>query len=391
MAANTATVILGAGIHCHLGQGIAACINALQQPPRAPQAYCNQVTSENLEIPYKLLAGHGSPTERPSLFDLTEAVARDALADAGLNASEQRRMALFVGSSSFDVSLSEQAFAAELAQRGDSALALRDPSFATLADELVTRLGIRGEDYSFNTACTASANALVTAHRQIEAGWIDHALVLGVELYNDVSALGFQSLGLLTRSVMKPFDDQRDGLVLGEGICAVVLGKAPAEGKAYVGLKGAANLSDNFGISAANPDGSTIAQVMQQALTNAGLAPGDIAAVKVHGTASLSNDESESAGLQQLFAPLPPLAALKPFIGHTLGACGLNELVLFCAALEAGFLVATPGISAVPGELGVQLNQQREANHGRFFMLNYFGFGGNNSSLIIERHSGVSA
>jgi 3-oxoacyl-[acyl-carrier-protein] synthase-1 len=130
---------------------------------------------------------------------------------------------------------------------------------------------------------------------------------------------------------------------------------------------------------------------MQQALANAGLAPGDIAAVKVHGTASLSNDESESAGLQQLFAPLPPLAALKPFIGHTLGACGLNELVLFCAALEAGFLVATPGISAVPGELGVQLNQQREANHGRFFMLNYFGFGGNNSSLIIERHSGVSA
>ena len=124
-------------------------------------------------------------------------------------------------------------------------------------------------------------------------------------------------------------------------------------------------------------------------MQSAGLDVDQINAIKVHGTASLSNDEAEAAGMKQVFANMPPLTAIKPFIGHTLGACGLNELLLFCAAANEEFLVATPGIGdnhVVSGDttLGVSLNQSiRELPQGNFLM-NYFGFGGNNTALVIS-------
>ena len=135
-------------------------------------------------------------------------------------------------------------------------------------------------------------------------------------------------------------------------------------------------------MSAANPDGSTVAMVMQRALQAARLTPRDIDALKAHGTASLLNDEAEAAGMRQLFGELPPLCAMKPWLGHTLGACGLNELLLFCAAADQGFLIGTPGIAA-DSDLGVRLNQQPRPLPAGNFMLNYFGFGGNNTSLIV--------
>ena len=118
----------------------------------------------------------------------------------------------------------------------------------------------------------------------------------------------------------------------------VVVGATP--GPSGFHLKAGANLCDTHGVSAANPDGSTVAAVMQQALDAAGLAPADILAVKAHGTASLLNDEAEAAGMHRVFPAIPPMLAMKPFIGHTFGACGLNELLLVCGAI--GTLVLGP-------------------------------------------------
>lgn len=376
-------VLLGAEIHCSLGDTLSRSLQALKQPPLPPQLVGNDDTEEVLQIPYKLLQGAPLDAGESRLFEVVTDVAGRAIAEAGLDSAQRRQMGLFVGSSSFDVSVSEALFKHEL-DISERALALRDPSFGRLANNLLTALDIRGPDFSINTACTASANALVSAITQIEAGLLEYALVLGVEMYNDLSALGFHSLGLLTDSVMKPFDRQRNGLVLGEGVSAVVVGRDPGDDRRRFWLRGSASLCDTHSISAAAPDGSTIREVMFRALQCAQLEPQSVAAIKVHGTASLSNDEAESAGMKQVFDVLPPVCALKPHIGHTLGACGLNELVLFCQALEAGFLVPTAGISTEPGELGIQLNQQPQPLQPGNFMLNYFGFGGNNCSLILS-------
>ena len=118
-------------------------------------------------------------------------------------------------------------------------------------------------------------------------------------------------------------------------------------------------MCDTFSMSAANADGSTVAAVITQALTEADAKPEDVTAIKVHGTASLLNDESEAAGLLQIFSTLPPVFALKPFIGHPLGACGLTELILSWRSLTQadGHLPATPGIGADAKVLGTALNQ----------------------------------
>ncbi len=373
---------LGAGLHCVLGRDVTACVDALRDAPAAPEVIENNLTGEPLSIPYKLLCDEPVHTPQERLYRVAIRVAEQALSEAGLEAGARQRAGLFLGSSSFDICALEDAYHAELAA-GDGALALRGSSIGQLAYELAGRLGMRGPDYSFNTACTASANALAAAVTQVAAGRLQHALVLGVELYNDVSALGFQGLGLLTGSVMKPFDGARDGLVLGEAVAALVIGRAPAGSEGHFELRGSASISDTHSITASQPAGDTIARVMREALADAGLAPADIDAIKVHGTASLSNDEAEAAGMHQVFDELPPVCALKPYLGHTLGACGLAELVLFYRALQAGFLVGTPGISSSAGDLGVTLTQAPTPMRAGVFMLNYFGFGGNNTSLVI--------
>ncbi|CAA0106483.1 3-oxoacyl-[acyl-carrier-protein] synthase 2 [Zhongshania aliphaticivorans] len=379
-------VFLGAGIHSSLGNGIDANLAALKTSPQVPRLLKNTLTDDTLEIPYKILSDSPLIDSQERLFRVVDDVVEQALTEAGLSESQRHSMNVYLGSSSFDIGVSEAHFQQQLAVENDAckALALPDPSMANLADYVLQSLGIRGEDMSFNTACTASANALMTAVAHVEAGIVEHALVLGVELYNNVTALGFYSLDLLTQSVMRPFDSERDGLVLGEGVSALVIGRDPEDGGTRFYLRGGANLCDTYSITMSNVDGSAIAEVMTQALDKAGVSPAEIDLIKVHGTASLANDEAESAGMHAVFSTLPNVCALKPFIGHTLGACGLNELILFYRAIEAGFLIATPGISADAGDLNVVLNQELRTVAPGCFMLNYFGFGGNNTSLIIS-------
>jgi 3-oxoacyl-[acyl-carrier-protein] synthase-1 len=220
------------------------------------------------------------------------------------------------------------------------------------------------------------------ASNLIRAGKITHALVLGVEIFNRITAFGFSGLQLLTRDVMRPFDRRRSGLVPGEACAAIVLSAKPTSTCDWR-ISGGANICDIHGITATNPDGSAVAEVVRLALREGGVKADEIAAIKVHGTASLSNDESESKGILRVFPQPPALCALKPYLGHTFGACGAAELAIFCGSVSQGMLPGTPGICAEPSDLGVALNQRLVAQQRGTFMLNHFGFGGSNTSLIV--------
>ena len=372
---------LGAGLATHLGTGVARNVIALHEPPRPPHLLTRLVEDRVETIPYRLLADFPVESWKTRFSDVVDAVVAEAFHEARISPSEQRAMALCVGSSSFDISVSEHLYREELAG-GGSAVPLRSSSFANLAEHIRSRFDLAGEDFTFNTACTASANGLLYAARLVASGAAVHALVVGVELVNDLTALGFLGLGLLSRREMRPFDPGRDGLVLGEAASAVVIGRGDPD---RFHVLGGANLCDTNSMVAARADGETIARVIAEALLAANVPAGEIEAVKAHGTANPANDEAEAAGMRRAFPALPPVCALKPHIGHTLGACGLTELVLFYRALEQGFLVATPGIGGDPNASTITLNQsERPISRGRF-VLNSFGFGGNNTSLVIAR------
>ncbi len=379
-----AACFLASGVVTALGTGIAAQLAGLRAAPTAPVLLQRPLGNSVEAIPYKPLAeiaASAPPAER--LLHSIELAVQQVLDASGLTAAEQQNMALFVGSSSFDIAVSEHQYQQAQQVRGAAIPLGGSSSFGNLADTIRQRYTLRGPEFSFNTACTSSANALWYASKLIRSGQVRHALVLGVELANDMTAFGFHGLGLLTHSVMKPFDRERDGLVLGEAVSALLLG--PGNNDDFR-LLGGANLCDTYSMSAANADGSTVAAVIQQALTAAQLTPAEIACIKAHGTASLLNDEAEAAGLLRVFDnPLPPVCVLKPFLGHTLGACGLTELILMWQALTAStpFLPCTPDIGANADELGVMLTQTPQTPPTGACLLNYFGFGGNNSALII--------
>jgi 3-oxoacyl-(acyl-carrier-protein) synthase len=373
----------GAALHTNVAGTLQAHAARLHES----QGGVGQVTAEYAgkaqTLPYRLLADAPLGPLDQRLDAVLDELIDDAIVRAELSPADRRRMGLFLGSSSFDIGATEHQYAAALKNDAGALAMARSSSIGNLALQICERFRLRGPDYSFNTACTASANALVYADAMIRNGELDHALVLAVETYNSITALGFSGLQLLTPTAMRPFSPERNGLVLGEGCSALVLSHRAPRPDAFR-LIGSGNLCDTHSMSAANPDGSTVAFVIEQALRSAHLQAADITALKTHGTASLLNDEAEAAGMRRVFARMPPLTGLKPHLGHTLGACGLNELLAFCAAAERGFLIATPGVGIGDDKLGVELNQRPLDVPRGHFMLNYFGFGGNNTSLIVS-------
>jgi len=379
---STRAYFSGFGLHTTLGRGMRDNIASLREPIAPPQQVTFEYAQRKEAVPYYILSDEPLVDLETRLFRVLAGVIEEALADAGLSAQERRNLTLFLGTSSGEISAHEALFKRELSQSADAIALGASRGIGNLAFWITKHFGFRGNDFTINTACTASANALIHADSMIRSGRIERALVVGLECCNAITALGFQGLQLLTQDLMRPFDERRRGLILGEGCAAVVMQREARAADDFY-LHGASNLCDTHSISAANTDGSTVCNVIEQALVSARLSPTDILALKAHGTASLLNDEAEVAGMKKVFASLPPLCAVKPRIGHTLGACGLNELALMCGALREDWLPGTPGISAAAGDLGVTLNQApRKIGRGNF-MLNYFGFGGNNTALIV--------
>src|SRR5690242_7107372 len=252
--------------------------------------------------------------------------------------------------------------------------------YGDLAELARRAVGSEGPVFIYNTACTASANALLGAARALSLGRHRHALVVGAELANRTTLAGFSGMQLLAEQ-LRPFAAERSGMVLGEGVGAVLLSAQPGDGE-YL-LHGGANNSDTFSVTAANPDGASVAAALQQALDATGTR--EVRGIRVHGTASGAGDTAEALGLCKVFGEMPPLSALKPYLGHTLGACGVNELVLYQGALQRGWLPASADAGTPDPGLGVQaLTRKTEARSGRY-LLNHFGFGGNNTVLVLER------
>lgn len=371
----------GSGLYTAQGASVAENLASLSNP-KAPTRPCDRVNDEVIDFPYFAISPKNN-VQTQHLSDSIDKAINEALQDAALSSDEISRLGVFIGSTSFDIGCAEERIANT--NTLDSTLARETPPFTNIGTYIQQRFNINGPTYSFNTACTASANALMYAADAIACGEIEQALIVGVELFNRTTALGFQGLELISRSDigMRPFYAKRDGLILGEGCSALVLSKNKPKSCNPFQFIAAANQTDTYSITSCNPDGSTIAAVINEALERASIAPTDIHWVKTHGTASLSNDDAEAAGLARVFSKVPPITALKPFLGHTLGACGINELVLFYRAIDAGIAPIAPLNYPINPEFPLSFISPDSTPHKGYYLLNYFGFGGNNSSLVI--------
>ena len=372
--------IRGTGLCCALGMDAPACVTRMLGGGDRPGRARLDGLAEMVDVAYHRIPDGAALFEPARLERLLPEVVRAALVGAGLSASQQRGLPIYIGSSCYSIGLFESLYAADLAAGAPDAIPMPRAGYEWLAQLSAAAAGSEGPSFSYNTACTASANALLGAARALASGRHQHALVLGVELANRTTLAGFAGLQLLTDR-MRPFQADRQGIVLGEGIGAVVL-SAQARPGDFLLLGGASNC-DTFSVTTANPDGASVAEVLRQALT--ATATREVRAVRAHGTATATGDTAEALGLRQVFPTVPALSALKPYLGHTLGACGVNELVLYLGALQRGQLPALSDPGAPDLQLGVRLLSERVAAEPGRYLLNHFGFGGGNTVLVLEK------
>jgi 3-oxoacyl-[acyl-carrier-protein] synthase-1 len=246
------------------------------------------------------------------------------------------------------------------------------------------RLGLEGPAMVVSTACSSGAKVFAAAHRAIEAGLCDAAVVGGVETLCFTTLHGFASLELLSREPCRPSDANRAGISLGEGAALVLLERSDTSG-AGLALLGYGESADAHHMSTPHPEGLGAALAMRAALERAGLAPGDIGYINLHGTGTRSNDAAEDAGVHSVVGDGVPCGSTKGWTGHTLGAAGAIEAVLTLLCLRHGYAAGTLNTQTLDPALRSQILLQGRAAPLRYAMSNSFGFGGNNCALLFGR------
>ena len=242
---------------------------------------------------------------------------------------------------------------------------------------------------TLSTACSSAANAIILGANMLRCGEADIVVVGGSECITKFHLNGFNSLMILDTQWCRPFDATRAGLNLGEGAAYLVLEteeSAKKRGvKAQAILSGYGNACDAFHQTASSPDGEGAYRAMKEALQLADIQLDKIDYINAHGTGTPNNDLSESQAMKRLFGDnVPPMSSTKQFTGHTTSASGSIEAVFCILALQNGFVPVNLNWSQ-PIEDGVVPVHQPLKKELKHILCNAFGFGGNDSSLLISK------
>lgn len=281
----------------------------------------------------------------------------------------------------------------DLKANGDADIALaqgHEPADATnlVCDILENRGAEVMWSTTVSTACSSSAVAVGIGMDMLKTGDVDFAICMGVDPLCKFTINGFNSLGILSKNVCRPFDADRDGLNLGEGAASVMLCRDVAchvsDGiSALCEVLSCETAADAFHQTATSPDAVGPTLAMKAALQKAGIDAKKISYVNAHGTATPNNDESESTAMANIFGEkLPPFSSTKFWTGHTLGACGVLEMALSAEMLKRQQILPTRNFEKV--ERFSPVDKMEDANL-EYIMTNSFGFGGGATSIIIKR------
>lgn len=249
-----------------------------------------------------------------------------------------------------------------------------------------------------STACTSSTIAIGLASRLIATQQIKRAWVLGIDVLSGFILNGFQSLRAMSPDTCKPFDRNRNGLVLGEGGGVLVLesGLACQERgrRPYAWVKGVGNTMDAYHMTAPHPTGKGMVAAIAQALDEAGMSPSDIEYINAHGTGTRLNDQMEYTAFEALMRkglpPHTPLSGIKWAIGHTSGAAGVLECAIAAFGLSCQKVPGIPTLQETdPGFPCLDIPLQAISMKHHTVLTVNAAFGGSNAALIIGRDAAV--
>jgi 3-oxoacyl-[acyl-carrier-protein] synthase II len=262
------------------------------------------------------------------------------------------------------------------------------------AGVVAMKLGIHGPGFSVASACATGAHAIGEAKRMIERGEADVVLAGGAEAaLTGLCLAAFKRMGALSsEGVSRPFDERRDGFVMGEGAAVLVLESAEhaaARGaKAYARIAGYGASNDAFHITQPEENGRGAIAAMRAALADAGASTGDAGYLNAHGTGTPFNDRIETKAIHAVFnGSAPPVSSTKSHLGHLLGAAGAVEALACVEAVRRGVLPPTINLEQPDPECDLDhvAGAPREAPDIELALSNSFGFGGQNACLAVAR------
>jgi 3-oxoacyl-[acyl-carrier-protein] synthase II len=262
---------------------------------------------------------------------------------------------------------------------------------------IAVHFGLTGRVITTTSACTSGSQGIGYAFEVIRAGQQVAMLAGGAEEFDPTQVAVFDTLFATSTSndsperTPRPFDRERDGLVLGEGACTLVL-----EELEHARSRGAPILAEVVGYGTncdgthvTNPNVDTMAAAMRLALEDAGLSPEAIGYVNAHGTATRAGDIAESVATYRVLGDRVPISSLKSYMGHTLGACGALEAWMTMEMQREQWFCPTLNLRTVDPEcapLDYVVGGGRTLDT-EFVMSNNFAFGGINTSLIFRKWS----
>ena len=343
-------------------------------------------------------------TERFTQFAI--AAAKQAVTDAGIHVDREDpfRCGVIIGSGMGSMHLIEEQHNVLLAKGPKKLTPFLIPMLICnmAPGHVAMDLGFKGPNFCTTTACASGAHGIGEAFRSIQRGDADVMLGGGTEsCITPMAVGGFCALMALSRrnqeptKASRPFDQQRDGFVIGEGAGVMVLEElehAKRRGaKIYAEMVGYGLSADAFHMTAPDPEGAGAARAMAMALTDAKLRPDQITYLNAHGTSTELNDKIETLAIKKTFGPAAKQVAVsstKSMMGHLIGAAGGVEAVISVLAIERS--VMPPTINYEHPDPACDLdyipNQPRQARVTAA-LSNSLGFGGHNASILFRPFS----
>ncbi|MBN2492167.1 MAG: beta-ketoacyl-[acyl-carrier-protein] synthase family protein [Planctomycetes bacterium] len=404
-------VVTGLGVVCALGvtesafwESLLAGRSGIGPVTRFDAAgYRTRVASEidDAALGPALKARKIRPTDRS--VDIGLLAAAQALESAGLaspdRAPEPQEVTTIFGTGAGP---SDSAFAGTRSFLERGLAGLRPSTVPTVMINAVSaqislRYKLRGPNWVVASACASSTAAIGQAFRLVRAGHAERVLAGGTDAILNPLAFGaWNNLGVMSANpdpdtACRPFDVDRDGLVLGEGAAALVVESLAAARARSAAIRaeilGFGESSDAEHITRPDPDGQ--ARAIAAALASAGLRPADVGFINAHGSATPANDTCESDAIRRVFgaaADRIPTASSKSYFGHTLGACGALETAATLLALAHGLVPGNRNLHHPDPQCAIRLvGRAPEAVSARVAIKNSFGFGGHNAVLVLGR------
>ena len=314
---------------------------------------------------------------------------KEALNAASLTVNHLATTALISGTTVGSMDLTELSYVA-----GQDESAIGDCGKTT--QDMASYFGDWGLVTTCSTACSSAANSILVGANLLRSGRFERVVVGGSECLSRFHFNGFRTLMILDKAPCRPFDADRAGLNLGEGAAFLVMeteASAHRRGvKPLAVLSGWGNACDAFHQTASSDEGEGAFRAMTKALERASLTPSDIDYINVHGTGTPNNDASECRALQRIFTnAMPPISSTKSMTGHTTSASGAIESVICLLAIQNKFIPPTLHWQTPMPDGIIPVTKTIRNRRLQHVLCNSFGFGGNDTSLILSDYEHAKA